>query len=84
MFSSYFVLNGIAFVYTAAEKIISFSGFTIYWYVFQYHHIRTLSWQAQSPDLNPIKNLWNVIKRKIEGSTGSGGRAVDCVVVVVA
>ena len=47
------------------------------------HHIRTLSWLAQSPDLNPIKNLWNVIKRKIEGSTGSGGRAVDCVVVVV-
>ena len=31
------------------------------------HHIRTLSWLAQSPDLNPIKNLWNVIKRKMEG-----------------
>ena len=31
------------------------------------HHIRTLSWPAQSPDLNPIKNLWNVIKRKMDG-----------------
>ena len=31
------------------------------------HQIRTLSWPAQSPDLNPIKNLWNVIKRKMDG-----------------
>ena len=30
--------------------------------------IRTLSWQAQSPDLNPIENLWNVIKRKMDSS----------------
>ena len=31
------------------------------------HQIKTLSWPAQSPDLNPIENLWNVIKRKMEG-----------------
>ncbi|XP_069000384.1 uncharacterized protein [Embiotoca jacksoni] len=31
------------------------------------HRIRTLSWPAQSPDLNPIENLWNVIKRKMDG-----------------
>ena len=31
------------------------------------HQIRTLSWPAQFPDLNPIKNLWNVIKRKMDG-----------------
>ena len=29
--------------------------------------IKTLSWPAQSPDLNPIKNLWNVLKRKMDG-----------------
>ncbi|CAJ0950517.1 unnamed protein product [Ranitomeya imitator] len=29
-------------------------------------HIKTLSWAAQSPDLNPIENLWNVIKRMME------------------
>ncbi|CAJ0966777.1 unnamed protein product [Ranitomeya imitator] len=30
------------------------------------HHIKTLSWAAQSPDLNTIENLWNVIKRKMD------------------
>ena len=31
------------------------------------HQIRTLSWPAQSPDLNPIENFWNVIKMKMDG-----------------
>ncbi len=31
------------------------------------HPIKTLSWPAQSPDLNPIENPWNVIKRKMDG-----------------
>ncbi|MBN3285256.1 TC1A transposase, partial [Polyodon spathula] len=31
------------------------------------HQIKTLSWPAQSPDLNPTENLWNVIKRKMDG-----------------
>ncbi|MGH0158058.1 UNVERIFIED_CONTAM: hypothetical protein FKN15_049200 [Acipenser sinensis] len=31
------------------------------------HQIKTLSWPAQSSDLNPIENLWNVIKRKMDG-----------------
>uniref|UniRef100_A0A8C7M569 Tc1-like transposase DDE domain-containing protein n=1 Tax=Oncorhynchus mykiss TaxID=8022 RepID=A0A8C7M569_ONCMY len=30
------------------------------------HQIKTLSWLAQSPGLNPIENLWNVIKRKMD------------------
>uniref|UniRef100_A0AAY5L5H5 Tc1-like transposase DDE domain-containing protein n=1 Tax=Esox lucius TaxID=8010 RepID=A0AAY5L5H5_ESOLU len=31
------------------------------------HQIKTLSWPAQSPDLNPIENLWNLMKRKMDG-----------------
>lgn len=31
------------------------------------HLIKTLSWPAQCPDLNPIENLWNGIKRKMHG-----------------
>uniref|UniRef100_A0AAY5K3T2 Tc1-like transposase DDE domain-containing protein n=1 Tax=Esox lucius TaxID=8010 RepID=A0AAY5K3T2_ESOLU len=31
------------------------------------HQIKTLSWPAQSPDLNLIENLWNLIKRNMDG-----------------
>jgi len=29
------------------------------------HGIRTLDWVAQSPDLNPIENLWNHLDRQV-------------------
>ncbi|CAF4696373.1 unnamed protein product, partial [Rotaria sp. Silwood2] len=31
----------------------------------QHHHVTTLPWPSHSPDVNPIENLWSLLKIKI-------------------
>ncbi len=32
---------------------------------FSYHGVTVLDWPANSPDLNPVENLWSIVKRKM-------------------
>lgn len=31
--------------------------------------VNTLPWPGNTPNLNPIENLWSIIKRKLKGNT---------------
>ena len=47
---------------------------------FKDHNIQTLDWHAQSPDLNPIENLWHFIKLKV--AKHKPGRRSDLVRII--
>lgn len=40
---------------------------------FQRNRVRVLEWPAQSPDLNPIENLWDQVDRELAGKKFSSG-----------
>ncbi len=37
---------------------------------FNDHGVTVLDWPANSPDLNPIENLWGIVKRKMRDTRG--------------
>ncbi len=39
---------------------------------FKKERIKTLNWPARSPDLNPIENLWSVLKRRVYARNPKG------------
>ncbi len=40
---------------------------------FNDHGVTVLDWPANSPDLNPIENLWGIVKRKMRDTRPNNG-----------
>ncbi len=57
------------FMLPSADKLYGDADF-IYFHAgtnswFNDHGVTVLDWPANSPDLNPIENLWSIVKRKM-------------------
>ncbi len=47
---------------------------------FNDHGVTVLDWPASSPDLNPIENLWGIVKRKMRDTRPNNAfTAISCV-----
>ncbi len=40
---------------------------------FNDHGVTVLDWPANSPDVNPIENLWSIVKRKMKDTRPNNG-----------
>ena len=43
----------------------------------QENNVNILDWPVNSPDLNPIENLWSLVKRRL-GKVECSTKAIDC------
>lgn len=41
------------------------------------YHINSIEWPPCSPDLNPIENIWRVLKQRLRNRNPHGGWALE-------